>query len=48
MRLHAFVGGKERHGFAEALGAKWVGLEDLVHGAGGLVGKSESLRGLSR
>jgi len=44
-RLH---GGKEGHGFAEALGAQWAGLEDLVHGVGGLVGESESLLGLSR
>ena len=48
MRLHAFVGGKEGHGFAEALGAQWVGLEHLIHGVGGVIGKSESLLGLSR
>ena len=41
MRLHALVGGKEGHGVAEALGARRVRLEDLVHGVGGVVGKSE-------
>lgn len=46
-RLHASVRGKKRHGFAEALGAQWVGLEDLVHRIGGVVGKSESLMALS-
>jgi len=48
MRLHAFIGRKEGHGFAETLGAQWDRLEDLVHGVRGLVGESESLLGLSK
>jgi len=46
-RLHAFVSCKKGHGFAEALGAQRVGLENLVHGVVGIVGESESLLDLS-